>query len=361
MLWILTAALATPLVHDPDASDAVERAREAGVQDSLEPMGLDAIRAHAPWSRNGQPIAVCSPGHVDAKAVRGHLLYGELDAARERLAAERVRCAGTRNERAELERAAGLLALAEGDEPKAAIAFAVAKGYDPDVPWDDGFPADQQAIFDAAEPLTAALLVVPTPREVDGAPPEAGALSAGPHGLKVGATALYFRHSDIDDVLAVPSAYAPELPPLADEAARVELTHVLSAALGAGTRVHVAAPDALWTGTTGRSDWTAIPWPAVVIPEPLPTAAPEPKRRPVPWYIAGAGAVVAAGGGVLAGVSNAQARGLADDMSGATERSAYDDLATRAGGANDRVRIGQGLLAGGAGIATVGVVWGVVR
>ncbi len=361
MPWILTAALAPPLVHDTDASDAVERALEAGVQDPLEPMSLDAIRAHDPWSRNGQPIAVCSPGHIDAKAVRGHLLYRELDAARERLAAERVRCAGTREERAELERAAGLLALADGDEPKAATAFAVAKGYDPDVPWDDGFPTEQHALFDAAEPLAATLLVVPTPKEVDGGPPVPGPWAAGPHGLAVGATAIYFRHGDIDDVLAVPSAHPPELPPMADEAARVQLTHVLSAALGEGTRVHVAAPDALWTGTTGRTDWTAIPWPTVATPEPLPTAAPEPKRRPVPWHVAGAGAVVAAGGGLLAGVSNAQAQGLADDMSGATERGPYDELATRAGGANDRMRIGQGLLAGGAGIATVGVVWGVVR
>jgi len=359
MLWMLVIAVAAPLVHDPGDTDAAERAREAGVTEPLEPVSLDDIRTTAPWSRNGQPIDNCAPGPIAADAIRGHLLYGELDAARQRLATERMQCDGTAAQRAELERAAGLLALMAGDEATARHAFAVAKGYDPELPWDDGFPADQQALFDAVEPLVATLVVAPVPDAMDGAPPTAGPVAAGSHGLVLGATRLHLRHSDVDDVLAVPGAYPLALPSLADEASRLALTHVLSARLGVGERVHVAGPEALWTGTTGRTDWTPTPWPAPPAPDPEPVATV--KRSPAPWLVAGGGAVVAVAGGLLAGVSASQAQGFATDMADTTDRSVYDELATKGEGANGRVRIGQGLLLGGAGLTTVGLVWGVAR
>lgn len=363
MLWTLVAAAAaTPLVHDTGGDDVVARAREAGVTEELEPVGLDVVRESEPWSRNGQPVGPCSPGSIDAGAVRGHLLYGELEAARERLAAERVRCDGSAADRAELERAAGLLALATGEEAQAAEAFAVAKAYDASLSWDDGFPAEQRAVFDAAEPLAASLLVAPAAARIDGAPPTGEPLAAGPHGILVGSTSVYLRHSDIDDVLVVPAAFPDRLPALTDEGARRDLTHVLSAALGSGQRVYVAGPDALWSGTTGRTDWSPTPWPS--LPEPEPVAVAVVKPSPAPWVVAGAGGVLALAGGVLTGVSAAQGQGLASDMQAALDegdRAAFDALSGRTKGTNGRFLVGQGLLAGGAGVAAVGLVWGATR
>ncbi len=362
MLWMLATALATPLLHDADPATAVQRAKVAGVQDELEPLSLEALRGASPWSRNGAPLRACNPGEVDAAAVRGHLLYGELQEAHQRLAEERLRCGGPASARAELERAAGLLALADGDEAKASRAFAVAKGYDPKVPWDDGFPAEQRALFDDAVPLVADLLIVPAPSLVDGGAPSEGPMAAGAHGVLVGRLELHLVHGHVADVLAVPSALGPDLPALSDVAARLELTHALSAAIGPGERVHVAAPDALWTGTTGRTDWTSIPWPAPALAEgPEGPALPEPRRSIAPWLVAGIGGAVVLGGGLLTGVNHAAATGLADDMFAATDRGSYDELRTRAEAANGRVKVGEGLLIGGAGVATIGLVWGVAR
>lgn len=357
-LALISTALAAPLVHDDDvpAADAAEQASTAGITEGLEPTSLSTVRAAPPWTRSGRALGPCTPGDVDAGVVRGHLLYGEFDEARERLSAERSKCGGPPSARAELERAAGLLALSDGDAAAATQHFATAKGFDPALSWDTGFPADQQAIFDAAEPHTARLDVGERQATIDGQPATEAAVAVGVHGVVIGELVLSVDLPEGGDVLVIPGAFPETLPPLADPASRLALTRALSASLGEAKRVHVLAPDGVWTGTTGRVDWTQTP---LASPPPLPDATA--RRTKAPWWVAGAGGLVAGVGASLAGINSLSANDLADEMGRTTDRTRYDDLLQEAEAANGRVRIGQGIAAGGAGVALVGISWGVLR
>jgi len=348
LLWF-TLATATPLVHDTSPDEARARADAVGLDGTLEPVSLAELReAPAVLRAGGEVLGPCTPGLPDTDRVRGHLLYGELDPAAEALAEERLRCGG-RARRAELERSAGVLAMFQGDEQAAAAAFAVAKGFDPELSWDPGFPADHQAVFDAATPATTELTVVPAElARIDGEPLGAS-VARGVHGVTFAADGVAVRLEVADDELVVPSAFPAQLPALADEAARREVSSLLAAALGEGRRAVVVGPDEVWSGTTGRVDWDRL--------EPLAASRPS----PAPWVLAAGGGLVAGVGAVLAGTGLTAAADHADAMGRATVRADYDAARSDYDAAAGRAVVGYGATGVGLGIVAIGIGWGVLR
>jgi len=345
------AVAATPLVHDGTDADARARAEAVGLPGDLPLVVYPSLREAAPALRaGGQVLGACTEGLPDVDKVRGHLLYGELDEAEAALEVERARCAGGEI-RGALERSAGVLAMLRGDEAEAAAAFATAKGFDPTLEWDPGFPADHQAVFDAATPSTTDLTVVPSAlARIDGGP-QSGPVARGVHGVSWPSGGVAVRLTVADDELVMPSAFPATLPALGDDAARAELSSLLAVALGEGRRVAVVGPEAVWSGTTGRVDWDRL----------VPQEVARSKRSPAPWVLAAGGGAVSVVGAVLMGTGLGAAQRHAGTMEGAASRSAYDTAADDYDRAAGQTRAGYGLTGAGLGAVLIGVGWGVAR
>jgi hypothetical protein len=362
MLVIVTLAWAEPLVHhEADPETAVSAARAVGVIGPLSPVSLTDVRKAEPTLRaGGVVLGTCEAGPPDVDAVRGHLLYGELDEAALRLDRERRRCDGF-DRRAALERTAGILAQLRGDAATAAAAFASAKGFDPNIVWDEGFPVEQRGAFDAAQPALAQLKVVPAGGLVDGAPSR-GEVAVGVHGVVIGGVGLAIEVVGGDELLSVPAAYPEKIRPLADEADRRDLSLVLTAAFNEGERVSVWAPDGLWTGAAGRVDWTLVApiAPATADVDRAPRA-PRTTRSPAPWVVAGGGALLAGVGYTIAGLSAGEAHRLNEELSQPLDAATYAARRDEAGAVNGRVWLGQGVGGVGVGAMVFGLGWGVMR
>lgn len=267
---ILLAAVASasePLVHDGDATVAVERVAAATERPAsdFEPRAAADVPGLPPvlMPASGR-IVPCDAAAVSRERLllaiqgaEGALGYGEDDRAREELGrvAAAERCPPEPFERELLVR--WLVARARAGE---ADAWRYARALDPSLAFADEWLPELEPAFAAAAPVPAVVLRVPQVGiTVDG-------VAAGTDTLVVpgwhvlGAPGL--RGALVVDgpaTLLVPSALGPDwLAPVDDPEARAIPTEALSAVYGEGTRVFVATADGAWAATAGRTDWLEL-------------------------------------------------------------------------------------------------------
>ena len=114
----------------------------------------------------------------------------------------------------------------------------------------------------AAEPRPDPVLLDVIPRvsiAIDGRPAEVPLAGyPGEHLIEAEGSGWYWvALPAAPDTLVLPAAFPPEaIGWVADEVRREALSALLAATLGEGIRATVVADGRVWTGTTGRSDWT---------------------------------------------------------------------------------------------------------
>lgn len=341
MQLMLGVAWALPLVGS-DAG-ALEVAREqAGGEWSM--VAWSAVRAGQAKTLAGQAVHPCVAGSTPLtealQTLESAVVRGEEVARAETLVEGALCVEGTAADLARLHFLRAV-ALAEREDPQASAEFTFARALDPDLVWDVDFSSSLRPAFDA--------VVVPTERVV---------LDVLPRGLVVGATesgivpgrhlvrqpdGAYWIDLAFSDTLVVPRAFDDEaLGWIAEDTRRSDLSRLLSVHLGEGVQAGVVWERQLWTGRTGRSDWTPRG----------PTRPPVdvPSRKRVRWglpVVIGGAVLSAVGGGLsLSALGSAQ---LDDNGRSTVDVETYDGLMSR-------YRLGNGLGIAGLAVAGIGIV-----
>jgi hypothetical protein len=354
LIGLLALAHADPLVHDGDPEAAARTAVALTGRTSWEPSAWSDLRAGPPRTLSGTPVdGTCrpdgSPMGLALDGLQGSVLYGDPD-VEERYATARdaAVCNGASPEQlGRLGFLGGVAAADAGDDARAVERFRAARVWQPGLQWDPAFPSKIQPLFESATPPEKQALLEVAPREgatVDGREP--GPVVAGEHLVRIGERGAWVATRGLPDALVWPAAFPPDGLTLADDPARrADLSRVLAAALGEGVAFGVVVQGRVWTGTTGRVDWT------LHAPEPQPVPAPElppppaPRRRPVPVALLVGGVALAGVGGALAVPSWVKG-----------SRGEWPDLDAHDAGRR-RYWLGQGLVAAGTAVGGVGLVW----
>jgi hypothetical protein len=231
---------------------------------------------------------------TDTDEIQSALLYAELDRA-ETLASAAIAWAPCADlaapDLSDLLRIWGIVAVHQ--EGPAAERFAIARSMFPEMVWDDRFAPRYREAFDAYEAAfeqTELTVFPPGDLRIDGTQSTDTTLSAGRHVVTLGSNGAWVTLLDAPDTLVLPAAYPDDaLSWMADETLRPALTELLAVTLGEGERAMVHHDGTVWTGTTGRVDWQALPSLLPTEAPPLPQA----KSRPT-------GPILAISGGGLA-------------------------------------------------------------
>jgi len=259
------------------------------------------------------------------------------------------------------------------DEPEAArAAWVQAHRFHPGLRWDDNFPPDGQAVFEAARALVdadqpATLAIIPALASdtlwLDGrlVPLEAGGFSipAGTHLVQLGSEPVTTVQLQLapgsSNTLVLPGTLpADAVAWIADETLRPVVSAALEVALGTGARVYAVSDGVTWTGTAGGTSWEALEQIPTPVPEPVEPVLPGPHRKRT-WYVFTSGAAVGALAGVTALVSYVLARDAYRDAGAAQSVAIYKAEEDRFLRARRRYRIASWVAVGGAGVAAVGL------
>jgi hypothetical protein len=368
ILAVSAALAADPVVHDGDPGVAVARAAAASGRpaEALTAMAWDTLRQGPPALVGGGMVSGCAAAPTATneqlqwliQRADGAVAYGEADRAAPELVEARktLGCLASPVDPDRLVRfwmLTGVVAAAQGDEKAAVGAFRAAIGSGKPG-WDDAWPASARALFDRAAGEAAQAgktkLTVVAPGatvHVDGKPVE-GPLDVlpGSHVVLVGAATpvpLVIEVPEGAVQLVIPAAFPADLA-LADEASnRGPASALLAAALGEGSPAFVVTESKVWAASAGRTDWIAL------------SSHEAPPAFRAGKLLAGAGLVVAVGGGVPAILGYTRASGGAADMEAAASEAEF--LAAR-----DDYEAGAAMLkptrwvaAGGGALAVVGI------
>lgn len=395
-LALIASAHAIPLVHSGEADPALERVTSSLGPGAWSPVPLSEVLEAPPALRSGAAAVGCAVQRGEVQlaealdALHSALLYLELEQAEALVASARaeVLCADPPI-------GAPLLAQLElldgirhelADAPQAARArFDAALTYDASVAWDEAFPPDRRGRFDAAVSehtgATAALQIHPAQGalQIDGQPPtpggqppdkQPGTIPAGSHVITVGGHSVRITlEPGATDSLVVPAAYPDDvLSWMQDPDRRADLSVLLAHGLGEGVYAVVVAEGVVWSGTTGRVDWTLHPaTPQPVDPGPSGSGDP-PRRTRLPAVVAGSGLGAGLVGGALIGAGFLQGSAAVRQILALNEGGLDPDYPDRYAALAERYTSAQGLqrvgvpVAGvGASIGAVGLGWFVRR
>ena len=378
---VFSTAFAVPVVFtggDDAAADALELAAVAGVV-GPEPVSFDSLRLQAAKLQSGGRVWGCEakePARSLAEAlVAAHrdLLFLELEAAEEGLGQARalVRCGASYDagQLARIELLDGIRHELAGRPDRARARFDAAIRYDPQVAWDDAFSPDRRAQFDKAlEERTApqvSFAVHPDlPVKVDAREWNGTDVAAGERVVEVGGiTVLVNVDPSIPDVLVVPAAFPPAaLGWIVDDSRRDQLSALLQVTLGEGVRAAVMWDGVLWTGTTGRVDWTPHVSDPTAGVDPIAKVEPRRPRRTFAKVlgVVGTSALIAGGALTAVGVGiAADAVREADEvlMAEVPSRSDFNAAGARYRTGTTLITAGSIAMGGGGAVGMVGVVW----
>ncbi|MBX2802846.1 MAG: hypothetical protein KTR31_34510 [Myxococcales bacterium] len=374
LILVAQAALATPVVHEGPSEQALATVRERLGEGAYEPVSIDLLRRGAPALVSGGVVQACQGQAValpDVQAtlseVQQALMFLELEAARSGLDAlgDQVLCVAG----AEQVPAATLAEIAVLDgihhelsgAPQVALArFRAAVGHDPEVPWNEAFPAERRVRFDEAKaeaaPGEVAMTVVPSgPVVVDGRARVGEQTQPGERVVARADVVVRVQLAPaVDDTLVLPGAFPSDsLGWIASEERRAELTALLAQGLGEGVPAIVVRGDTAWRGTTGRVDWTTY--------APQEALPPRKRRRWAPVVVVG-GVALAAAGGILTGITQRQLDEVvveyqALDPNDPEYMSDYGALKSEFEGKLPVWGTGVGLIGAGVGLAGLGVTF----
>ena len=390
-MLLLSTALAAPVLYlpeqGPDAAIAKVALHDAQKLSSVTALTLDELTDDDAPRLTGGIATGCMAGPASTETIatlvdhaEGALTYMELEEAQLKLAhalADEL-CLDVPVDAKLAARAHylyGVAAVRADDKPQAWESFQRALRYDPELVWDERFPPEGRATFDAAGAELASMdlqdfrVVGGTRVWVDGHERETlSQLTPGPHTVQVQVgdelvTVLAELNAGVEGTLVLPAGLQDgDLSMAADADGRAALGAALHA-LGGAEVWYVSLPDALWkldpasgvwTDVLAAPDVTTMPYSGLPVVEPVGEPVGEPvaevERQPARALLA-VGGVAVVGGGVTMAVAASQGRTLWQTAEAAPNAASWDVAAT--GYAESETRFKRAAVVTGVGAAAL--------
>ena len=355
MMLLFSTALAAPVLYlpeeGPDAAIAKVALHDQQKLSEMTALVLGELTDDDEARLKGGFATACMGGPATVEDIRvlvdeaeGDLTYMELDSAQLKLAhamADEL-CLDVPVDAPLAARAHylyGVAAVRAGDKPQAWESFQRALRYNPELVWDERFPPEGRATFDAARAELGSMqrqdfrVVGGSKVWVDGHPRDTlSQLTPGPHTVQVGdelVTVLAELNAGMPGTLVLPAGLVDaDLAMAADAEGRDVLGAALHA-IGGAEVWYVSLPDALWKLDPASGEWTDLLEPAEVTTmpysgEPVVEPVVEPTERQPGRALMAVGGVAVVGGGLTMAVAASEGRTLWQAAQAAPNGASWD-------------------------------------